>query len=468
MGIINWRREALFLAVAGMETCWVVAWSRVLLSRPEPAVTGISWWSVLALYVVALAAARAVGHLELHRGPWFIGVAAFLTSLLLLRINLGSVLQNLDHLTDPSIAKEILTLLVGFIVWFRALGIPAQAGDTRSIARHFQVGVLILVVALLVTEWFSTQMTDLVIVYFGFGLLAVALTRIEEVARTDPSGAAPFDLKWVMTLAMTLLIAGFTALLTTQVFTVETTRWLLRPFVMLLNIILFVLTALATLLIAQIWPLIRWLLGFLSLEEAEQTVEELGEFTPLDPQNEMSDPSLLIQELAKALGVILLVALILVALWVVVRSFRRWQMHQYATPGGVRDTVSSDGTVAEDLKGFLHDQWQRIREAADLSRLLRRDGTGSARAIYANMLALLAAANRPRRPEQTPYEFVPIAVEVLPTRQAEIAAITEAYVRARYGEVTISAEKLAWLQEAWERIKADSREQTHQSKNAPG
>jgi hypothetical protein len=375
------------------------------------------------------------------------------------------VLQNLDHL--GSIAEEILVLFLGFMVWFQALGIPAQAADTRAIARHFQVGVLILVAALLAAFWFPAQMTDLVVAYFGFGLLAVALTRIEEVARTDSGGAAPFNLKWVMTLASTLLVAGVTTLLTTRAFTVETTRWLLRPFVTLVNIILFVLTALASLLIAQIWPLIQWLLGFLSLEEKEQTMEEVGEFAPLDLQKEMSDPSPLIQELAKALGVILLVALILVALWLVVRSFRRWQMHQYATPGGVRNTVSSDGTVAEDLKEFLHDQWQRMRGAADLRRLLRRDGTGSARAIYANMLALLAAANRPRRPEQTPYEFVPIAEEVLPARQAEIAVLTEAYVRARYGEVTISAEELARVQEAWERIKADNREQTHESKNAP-
>ena len=135
--------------------------------------------------------------------------------------------------------------------------------------------------------------------------------------------------------------------------------------------------------------------------------------------------------------------------------------------GGFADMVSS-GTVAEDLKGFLRDQWQRVRGAADLSRLLRRDGTGSARAIYANMLALLAAANRPRRPEQTPYELVPVAEEVLPTHQAEIAAITEAYVRVRYGEVTINADELAQLQKAWERMKADSPEQTHRNKNAPG
>jgi hypothetical protein len=31
------------------------------------------------LYVVALAAARVVGHLELQRGPWLIGVVALFT-----------------------------------------------------------------------------------------------------------------------------------------------------------------------------------------------------------------------------------------------------------------------------------------------------------------------------------------------------------------------------------------------------
>jgi hypothetical protein len=150
----------------------------------------------------------------------------------------------------------------------------------------------------------------------------------------------------------------------------------------------------------------------------------------------------------------LIAALILVSLWVLVRSFRRWRMRQYDAPSGVRETVVPEGTLVEDLAGYLRDQWQRLREA-DLRRLFRRLGTASAQAIYANMLALLAAEGHPRQPEQTPYEYAPVAEKVMPTCHAEIKAITHAYVRAHYGEVEISADELAHLQEAWKHIQVE-------------
>ena len=80
------------------------------------------------------------------------------------------------------------------------------------------------------------------------------------------------------------------------------------------------------------------------------------------------------------------------------------------------------------------------------------------RAIYANLLALMAAADHPRQPAQTPYEYEPGVEALLPARQAEISALTEAFVRARYGEVEVDAQELARLQEAWERIRVDGQE----------
>jgi hypothetical protein len=118
--------------------------------------------------------------------------------------------------------------------------------------------------------------------------------------------------------------------------------------------------------------------------------------------------------------------------------------------------VNTQGSLPQDLSDFLREQWQRLPSAADLRRRFTRLGTDSARAIYANLLALLAQAGRPRQPEQTPYEYQPVAEDALSTRQAEVRAITEAYVRAHYGETPPKARELARLQQAWRRIKSQS------------
>jgi hypothetical protein len=451
MGLINWRREGLFVAVAGMETCWVVGGSRVLLREQGANVAGFTWWSVLTLYILALITARTLGRMELRRASWIIGGLALGSSLLLLQANSDQAPLILRRPGDPSTAREILALMLGFLIWFRALRVPALLGDTRAITRQFQVGVLILSVATLSTLWFPAPVTDLVVAYFGLGLLAMALTRVEEVALVEPGGAAPFNLKWGVTLATTLLVAGAVALLATQVVTVEAVRWLLRPFATLLNLGLFALAVLFTALIAQLLPLLRWVLRDLPVEEVQKSLENFRQaLEPTPPDN--APP--LRPELARALGLGLVGLLILIALWVVVRSFRRWRMGRYATPGGVREAVAPEGSLTQDLADFMRDRWRRLR-ATDLRRLFRRWGTGSARAIYASLLALLAAADRPRQPEQTPYEYQPVAEEVLPAHQAEVKAITEAYVRARYGEMEASTQELAHLQEAWQRIRAE-------------
>jgi len=154
------------------------------------------------------------------------------------------------------------------------------------------------------------------------------------------------------------------------------------------------------------------------------------------------------------LRVVGLFLLVMIALWLVVRSFRRWRSLP-ETAGGTRETARPDSSLADDVLGYLRDRWQRLREMADIRRLLQLRGAGSVRAIYANLLTLMAAADHPRQAGQTPYEFEPTAEEVLPAREAEVNAITNAYVRARYGEQDVSDDELQGLREAWQRVRAD-------------
>ena len=261
MDILNWRREGLFLAIAGMETCWIVAWSRILMAELQAEIPQLSWWSLFALYVIGLTTARLASRLAPRYGPWIISGLAVLTSLLLLLVNLGGTFSAWLSLSNLARAESVVTLLFGFLIWVLALRTPPQAGDTRAIARRFQIGVALISAFALTTLRVPTLRdsanTDLIVAYFACGLLAVALTRIEEVARTEPSGAAPFNVKWIVTLTTTLLVAGVTTLFATNVLTVDAIRWLLRPVANVLSALLYAIVFIAT---SALWALVSLLL----------------------------------------------------------------------------------------------------------------------------------------------------------------------------------------------------------------
>ena len=457
------RRELLFLAIAGMETCWVAGWSRVILGSLGAGGAGLSWPSVLALYLVAVAATRLLGARRSPRETWVLGGLALLTTALVIKVNLYPDLELLDpawvgrmlrRVTDLSagLSQEMRALLLGLFVWFRGLRIPARPVGIRTISGQFQMGVLLMTGLAVATAWVPAAVTGLVVAYFALGLLAVALTRIEEVAQVEPGGAAPLGLNWIATLVATLLVGGGMVWLVTRVVTVETVRWLLRPVAVLFAVVLSAFGVLVGVLLEYVvFPLFLRVFGGLPVEELElpQRPPAAEEETPVSPVAPFSP------EFLRALQIVLVTLLILVAVWLLVRSFRRWRVQRYTTAGGVRESVSPEGTLVGDLAGFLRDQWRRLRRAADLRRYLWRFRTASVRDIYANLLALLAATGHPRRPGQTPYEYAPVAEEVLPTRKADIAAITEAYVRVRYGELEIAPEELARLREAWKRVQAE-------------
>jgi hypothetical protein len=454
MGLVNGRREVIYIALSGMEACWFAAWARVLIKDPVSAEPLVSWWSVFLLFLVALVVVRVVGSLELRYDRWLIAGLTLLTAGLLVQVSLGASLHFLRHHSDPAAERAIFICLLGFAVWYRALRVAGNAGDARDAIRRFQFGLLILVAATLVTRRAPLQMADLVFAYFGFGLLAVALTRIEEVAQTEAAGAAPLDLKWVITLAGTLLAVGAVVLLAGRVITIDAIRWALRPVVTLLQVALVVLVYLMTSLLMQILPLLTQWFDRFPATELDETMQQWRETAREPLKVESTEGLQLSAQLVEALQWIVIVAVVAAGLWLVARSFRRWRLEQRTTPGGVREPVTSTGTIAEDLARYLLDQWGRLRDG-NLSRRFRRMGAESVRAIYTSLLHLMADAGLPRLPEQTPYEFISTAEKVLPDRRAELEAITEAYVRARYGEVDITAEELARLRDTWQRVKAD-------------
>lgn len=256
-------------------------------------------------------------------------------------------------------------------------------------------------------------------------------------------------------MAVALLVIALLALLGSQILTVDTVRTLLRPVVLLIQLVLGAIAVLVGLLGQYVlFPLLMRLLAGLFGDGLDlQPLEPLPQEQPAEPiqgeqaQSLLTDPAFL-----NAMRVVGLALFTLIVLWLVVRSFRRWR-RTYATAGGVREAAVAEGNLAGDVANYLRDQWRRLRDAADVRRMLRLRNAGSIRAIYTNMLTLMAVARRPRELGQTPYEYEPVVTGALPTQHADVEAITDAYVRARYGEQDIDSAEFERLRDAWRRVR---------------
>jgi hypothetical protein len=107
--------------------------------------------------------------------------------------------------------------------------------------------------------------------------------------------------------------------------------------------------------------------------------------------------------------------------------------------------------------GLLQRAWERLRELAEQ---VGRFGLGrrlyaaiSVRYIYANVIRLAEQRGFPRPPARTPNEFLPTLAQAFPGHEADLAQITEAYVKVHYGELPTDWAELEELRAGWERLR---------------
>ena len=75
------------------------------------------------------------------------------------------------------------------------------------------------------------------------------------------------------------------------------------------------------------------------------------------------------------------------------------------------------------------------------------------RYFYLSTLRRAREQGIPRSPDQTPYEYENILDSTVPDAQAEVAALTEAFVEAHYSEHPVDAEQANDVQNHWQQLR---------------
>lgn len=473
----NWRSELVHIFIAAMEAAWL---SPVLLAigytlaEPHVVMAGLSLF--VCTYAIRLAARFIAGSaLDVGRSRLLLVYGFAAAVLLALKVqnypaaswlNLGWLGQAARDVTNLTPALGSVALTVGSVAytWLRALRIAAVRPSPQLIFRQFQYGLLAVIITTFLAGriGLAGEFAPYIFWFFFWGLMAVAATRLEDIARNRRTALEGYWLPIVFAVAVLVIVGGG---ILSAIYSQELVAgiWaLLQPVGQLFEFLLFLIAVplgyliewLLVLLRPILAPLLARLLNMLQLPQPQGN--------PIDQllEEQRKQPSHLPPGLQEALKWIVIFLIIAWVVMVLARSLRR---RQRADEEGV-DEVRESVWAGADLWGALRRLWARL-----LGRLRPAPTPASpgpppglseqeyralltVRQIYSRLLELAASLGRPRPAYATPYEFLGDLRLLLPASGDDLAAITGAYVFARYG-TAISDEGLAELQAAWQRVR---------------
>jgi len=472
---LSWRDELLYLLLALMEVAWFWPLLAALasLSGRSGAVPSVAGF--LALLLLALYLARLVlsWRLDLTRSRVLVGYLAAVSFLIALKLqlyghygwlDLAWLREALGDLLTLSFTPTALVIVTVAYVWWRGLRLGQEHPTMGAVYYRFQAGLVGLIAALILSSQARIQLdvSPFIFGYFFCGLLAVAVVRLETMAsgekRTSLGGY------WLSVfLVVTITVLGLGGL-AAALFSYNTFQAVIAAFLKILlpiyELLARVILAIVSVLFMIIYFFLSWLLSGSQTATPPPTPAPTPDFL-MEWQKQEAKLLNLPPALVTFLKAVVAIAILALILFLLMRTLRRRRVRG---AGGVEEIRESIWSSAEFWRG-LRRLWQRLldrlfgrRPVARPSYLsLLEKGEAyraslSIRQIYARLLAWAAQHGLPRRPEETPYEYLGDLRRALPAATPDLRTITEAYVHVRYGDLPASADELNAVRESWERV----------------
>jgi hypothetical protein len=360
--------------------------------------------------------------------------------------------------------SEFLLTIVVIYLWRRGLSIARYAVGPRFIRRAFKGGVLVLMVTGIVAAGLGRGFPSLESALFLFSsLIAMGGARLSSLSHMRGGKGIPFEREWVVGLTLLaiglLAFAGGVGLLAGGPLSlwIDDLLSIVGRFVS--RVLLLILGPLIYLLGSALAWFIRFIESFFqglqadpiemttatSMQEAIESLEEIQGVT-----------------WAPQLGSILSTALAIVSVsflfWIILYTVRKYRRGQLTQGPQEVERIRLSGSVVDYLRALLQGRAKRAIEGiSSLNPAERFIAATRIRRIYAGLLKLSARLGEPRSPSDTPLEFMETLEKILPDSQEELATITHAYLRVRYGELPEKRGQIEEVESAWERVRKRGR-----------
>lgn len=468
---LPWVQNTIFFSLTAMEMAWFTPLMMVFLPETwhtPPLLLLMGLWALMAGLLVI---AHFLEQQAIASPAFELIVAGLLIVLGLTAIRLfvytDEPLLSLRWLPrlliwdEKALQSVVILATLGFL-WWRAVTFLQREINFFIIGYDFRKGVLALIATVSFFHALSSQ-SGLIFVYvfFFFGLLAVALGRAEDKARTTGDGRAPIHRQW-------LTVIGLSTLAVTGIAWLFGQLWSLSGFAALWRLLTPALGWMAPYAEAAILfflrllnPLLEWLIslikGAVNGKAGEETLQNLTKNMPSadkvmgESQTVYTPPAWLMIFLNDILPLLIgLVVLLALAFWLVKRR-RNQQMA----------LLEEDHVTVESLEreGFMNALRRGFDRLKDLAGMIGQFGAGkslyaaiSIRHIYANVQKLAAKRGYPRDIAWTPNDYLPFLMQAFPGHEADLRHITELYNAYEYGHVSTDSEELQRLRAAWEAL----------------
>jgi hypothetical protein len=202
--------------------------------------------------------------------------------------------------------------------------------------------------------------------------------------------------------------------------------------------------------------IINWLIPLLKNNspgtQLNDLLTKLQELAPQQPMLSANYP--LLNRLL--FGGLILTVVVVVTLLIRFRSNRR----KIAGLGETESLLSQADLLkqmGQSARNMLNDLTQRL----GLRQAARRIAAQRIRAIYIDLLDLADRLKYPRRLQQTPLEYLPELQNAFPGSPQELALITQAYLRVRYGELPETLAEVNSIESAWRQVQLEGQSQLH-------
>lgn len=478
MLLTNRRHRILFITLAAMEVAWFLPFALTVFIQMQrgadaagivrlPALLlysggwaplvffGIAWGTLL-LYLLSADLLNRRGLESPLREAAMVGVVVgtfLLTTRLLVfptvgLFTIGWLGATLGAIYNQGPGSSIILFLLIFnlFLWIRVATATNRSLTFLSVGMSFRLGLLFALLGnallILVAQQPVEQGLLYLWIFFGFGLLAVAVARIDEKAfrATQSSGST---LPWGRFTQLVLVTIGALgiAIGSSLFYTPLAVRTVLGWFTPLWNFLGGILFYLFSALFLLIGPLLDRFIEAVRafIANLEPLANGEGEFGPLEQNADPIDFGEVVQNVmfvrycmitAILLGVLLLIWLLFVR---------------------TRERPLAEETEQTDGAGFtgVGNPFQRLR---DLAGLFRNYGLRpgllaaiSVQNIYANTSRLADRRGYPRPPAQPPDEYLRTLRVAFPGHDAALRRLTDAYMRVHYGDQPITGEELAGL-----------------------
>ncbi|MCL4466538.1 MAG: DUF4129 domain-containing protein [Chloroflexi bacterium] len=484
------RLLGLPLSLAAMQTCWVYPWALLfgLWLRPgEAAPLLAAGWVLLLLAGSHLAAlALSLRGWPLRRAQTALVALGLVAVALAVRADylggvaladpawLGALLQALATALPRPNAPS-LAVALGILLWWRGLAQAQNSVTFERVERGFLMGLAALVGLALVAlafvpaayAWLQQRTAVYFVGFFFLSLVLLALTRLNEVraqARTAGKtlGVSP---QWLAVLLATttiilLLVVALAGLLSFDLIAAVAGP-LLSPLGALLGLLFEGLVLLVGLLLTPLFYLILWL-----RQGAVPTPFQAPDNSWLEQLQKEGTQAVLAPEVAMIAKWVAAVVLVLLVVLLLARAVgRRREWVREADVDEERDSLWAWRTLGAALLAWLRSLWRRLPGASARGEA----GSPAPRAVVASPLVLtirqiywqllqLGARQGVARPRHaTPYEHLGALRRRLGPAD-DLAAITEAYVGARYGPVAPTPDETEAVRARWRRLVAAAEE----------